>query len=35
MSRARKELKWTPKENIISLIDEMVKFEIKSINANQ
>ena len=33
--RARKELKWTPKEDIISLIDEMVKFEINSINANQ
>ena len=33
--RARKELQWTPKENIISLIDEMVKFEINSINANQ
>ena len=33
--RARKELKWKPKENISSLIDEMVKFEINSINANQ
>ena len=33
--RARKELKWSPKENISSLIDEMVRFEINSINANQ
>jgi len=33
--RARKELRWSPKENISSLIDEMVRFEINSINANQ
>ena len=32
--RARKQLKWKPKENINTLIDEMVKFEINSINGN-
>lgn len=32
--KARKELKWMPKENINTLIDEMIKFELNSINAD-
>ncbi len=31
--KARKTLKWKPKENLNSLIDEMIKSEYKSINA--
>ncbi len=31
--KARKTLKWRPKENLNSLIDEMIKSEYKSINA--
>ena len=31
--KARKLLKWKPKENLNSLIDEMIKSEYKSINA--
>ena len=33
--KARKELKWKPKETINTLIDEMIKFEINSINASK
>ena len=32
--KARKELKWKPKENINTLIEEMIKFEINSIDEN-
>jgi len=32
--KARRELKWKPKENINTLIEEMIKFEISSINEN-
>ena len=32
--KARRELKWKPKETINSLIDEMIRFEINSLNAN-
>ena len=31
--KARKILKWKPKENLDSLIDEMIKSEYQSINA--
>ena len=31
--KARKNLKWKPKENLNSLIDEMIKSEYQSINA--
>ena len=31
--KARKILKWKPRENLNSLIDEMIKFEYKNINA--
>ncbi len=31
--KARKKLKWKPKENIHSLIDEMIKFEFQNLNA--
>jgi GDPmannose 4,6-dehydratase len=34
-SKARKELKWKPKETISTLIDEMINFEINSINAGK
>ena len=30
--KARKELKWKPKKNINSLIDEMIKSEYQKIN---
>jgi GDPmannose 4,6-dehydratase len=33
-SKARRKLKWKPKENINTLIEEMIKFEINSINEN-
>jgi GDPmannose 4,6-dehydratase len=32
--KARKQLKWKPKENIDTLIEEMISFEINSINEN-
>ena len=32
--KAKRELKWKPKENIHTLIEEMIKFEINSINEN-
>ena len=34
-SKARKRLKWKPKYNLDSLIDEMISEEIKLINENQ
>ena len=33
LQKARKILKWKPKENLDSLIDEMIKSEYQSINA--
>ena len=32
--KARKQLKWKPKENIDTLIEEMISFDINSINEN-
>ena len=34
-SKARRKLKWKPKYNLNSLIDEMISEEIKLINENQ
>ena len=31
-SKARKELNWKPKNNIIDLVREMVKFELKNLS---
>ena len=33
-TKARKKLDWKPKENIHSLIDEMISFEIQTLNVN-